>query len=142
MLRHRKKHSNKSSSFVSTSGENSPNSDDEEPGSPAPYVQALPKIGDKKLVEPILSPHKSTKGDLRYDSNDANEINCNFYSSTENERKLDIDVKLSNIKPNSSKEDGVDLIAKLLDIDDKSLVDEMLTSKSADDVAKLLGVKK
>lgn len=42
----------------------------------------------------------------------------------------------------SAKEDGVDLIAKLLDIDDKELVDEMLTSKSADDVAKMLGVQK
>lgn len=61
--------------------------------------------------------------------------------SIEKEHKLEINAKLP-IKTSSSKEDGVDLIAKLLDIDDKSLVDEMLTSKSADDVAKLLGVKK
>lgn len=39
-------------------------------------------------------------------------------------------------------EEESDLISNLLGIQDKSIVDKMLLSKSADDAAKLLGVKK
>lgn len=135
MLRHRKKHSNKSSSFVSTSGENSPISDDEEPSSPGSFSQSNRSI-DKKPTDLATISHKLMKN---YETNDTNDVNSNFFPDKEPKTT---EAKLSNVKASLSKEDGVDLIAKLLDIDDKSLVDEMLTSKSADDVAKLLGVKK
>ncbi|XP_065206773.1 uncharacterized protein LOC135836100 [Planococcus citri] len=140
MLRHRKKHSNKSSSFVSTSGENSPISDDEEPPSPGSFTQSMNRSSDEKASELISISHKLMKS---YDSQDANDVNSNFFPNSDKEAKTtETTSKLASVKTNLSKEDGVDLIAKLLDIDDKSLVDEMLTSKSADDVAKLLGVKK
>lgn len=151
MLRHRKKHSNKSSSFVSTSGENSPNSDDEEPASPG---QASDTNADTDKQRTLKNDR--LRYDLPNDMSSKREINPMFSvvaaaaavssGSSEKEAKpLDASASKSasgKQTTSCSKEDGIDLIAKLLDIDDKSLVDEMLTSKSADDVAKLLGVQK
>lgn len=138
MLRHRKKHSNKS--FASTSGENSPNTDDEEP--PSPYdgreLKALPFTVDRKPDSHSHSAgcNKPAKEyELAESKPQESPAATPFFSATK-------EMSVLKVCNKSAKEDGVDLIAKLLDIDDKELVDEMLTSKSADDVAKLLGVQK
>lgn len=130
MLRHRKKHSNKS--FASTSGENSPNSDDEESCSPFGDNRDM-KLLTLATVKTELQSNcgKTSEYELSQDTNE--DTRAAFLPTEKN---------ISKVCNKSAKEDGVDLIAKLLDIDDKELVDEMLTSKSADDVAKLLGVQK
>ncbi len=131
MLRHRKKHSNKS--FTSTSGENSPNTDDEEPSSP--YSDNRESKVLSLAVDKTEPPSNVTKPSEFESSTDgiAETEKCPFVPTEKNVTKT---------CNKTTKEDGVDLIAKLLDIDDKELVDEMLSSKSADDVAKLLGVQK
>jgi len=139
MLRHRKKHSNKS--FLSTSGDNSPNTDDEEPSSPysdnRDLVKVLPFAAERKVEMPpaIASISKQTKDYELAEARHEQVATVMFFRDADKDTGSKVCNKMVT-------EDGVDLIAKLLDIEDKELVDEMLTSKSADDVAKLLGVQK
>lgn len=59
-------------------------------------------------------------------------------SNTINNNNISSVKKLEKQRP----EEETDLISNLLGIQDKSIVDKMLLSKSADDAAKLLGVHK
>ncbi|XP_046385691.1 ras-responsive element-binding protein 1-like isoform X2 [Ischnura elegans] len=124
MLRHRKKHSNAERAA----------------GGNTPVAVATSEASDE---ETITTRHRAMASDLvainhlKWEKNvhggkDDNEA--------EGKRKRLIPQQISLATAIGGVSGAGDLIEKLLDIQDKSIIEKMLLSKSADDAAKLLGV--
>nr|CAD7407068.1 unnamed protein product [Timema cristinae] len=142
MLRHRKKHSITGTSYVS------PNSED---------VSIV--SGDEDNIQTPLPPSRSVsdssiktleKHGLNLTNHNNNTI-TSTKSCTWESNKNDLTVSSAQILSSKlllerkdeavNTEEDTDLIGNLLGIQDRSIIDKVLLSKSADDAAKLLGVR-
>ncbi|CAG2053075.1 unnamed protein product [Timema podura] len=142
MLRHRKKHSIAGISYVS------PNSED---------VSIV--SGDEDNIQTPLTPSRSLsdssiktleKHGLNLTNHNNNTITATkscTWESNKNELTVSAAQILSSKLLSERKDEAVnteedtDLIGNLLGIQDRSIIDKVLLSKSADDAAKLLGVR-